>query len=136
MSESEHKIKAKKPRGIGGVLQKQLLPLETNERFTKRFSNLTLKILINAKDTKYAALVTFNNGKILVESIKNKNKKVLKKKVLNWDGMLSTSTPLLLKIATGKLSIMAMAKKIITRKLRIKGIKKLLIMRKIFELLI
>lgn len=133
-TKQNEKAKIKKPKGVGGVLHKMLMPLESNERFIQNYSKFNLKLLINARDTKYAALITINNGKILVESVSNKDKKSLKKKVLKWNGMLATSTTLLLEIAMGKLSIMGMAKKIITRKLKVKGIKNLLIMQKMFAL--
>jgi len=134
MIETEKNEKVKKPRGVGGVLYKILMPLENNERFVQRYSKFDLKLLINAKDTKFAAVVTVNNGKILIESISNKDKKSLKKKVLKWNGMITASLPLFLEIAMGKLSLMGMVKKIITRKMKVRGIKNLLIMKKMFAL--
>ena len=133
--EVKQAVKLKRAKGIGGVLQKQLAPLETNERFLKKYSNLKLIILLNAKDSKYAAVVRFNEGKITVESVSNADEKALKKKVLLWDGMLKTTTPLFLKIAMGELSLIAMTKKIITRKIKAKGIRNLLKLQKIFAYL-
>ncbi len=134
MSKTKQKEKIKKPRGVGGVLYKMLMPLENNERFQQNYSKFNLKLMINAKDTKYAAVVSVNNSKISIESISNKDKKSLKKKVLKWNGMITTTLPLLLDIATGKLSLMGMIWKVITRKIKVRGIKNLLIMKKMFAL--
>ena len=134
MIEMKQNERVKKPRGVGGVLYKMLMPLENNERFQQKYSEFNLKLLINAKDTKYAAVVSVNNAKIVIESISNKDKKSLKKKVLKWNGMITTTLPLLLEIATGKLSLMGMVKKIITRKMKVRGIRNLLIMKKMFAL--
>jgi hypothetical protein len=134
MIETKQKERVKKPRGVGGVLYKMLMPLENNEKFQQKYAKFNLKLLINAKDTKHAAVVSVNNSKILIESISNKDKKSLKKKVLQWNGMITTTLPLLLNIATGKLSLMGMVKKIISRKIKVRGIKNLLIMKKMFAL--
>ena len=134
MIETKQNERVKKPRGVGGVLYKMLMPLEKNERFQQKYDKFDLKLLINAKDTKYAAVVSVNDAKITIESISNKDKKSLKKKVLKWNGMITTTLPLLLEIATGKLSLMGMVKKVITRKMKVRGIKNLLIMKKMFAL--
>ncbi|MFX1273745.1 MAG: hypothetical protein ACFFBP_14325 [Promethearchaeota archaeon] len=133
--ETKQSVKLKRAKGIGGVLQKQLAPLETNEKFLERYSNLKLTLLLNAKDSKYAAVVRFNDGNIMVESVSNADEKALSKKVLFWDGMLKTTTPIFLKIAMGELGLGAMAKKMISRKIKAKGIKNLLKLQKIFALL-
>ena len=62
MSETKQKEKIKKPRGVGGVLYKMLIPLEKNERFQQNYAKFNLKLMINAKDTKYAAVVSVNNS--------------------------------------------------------------------------
>jgi len=134
MSETKQERKVRKPRGVGGVLYTLLMPLETNERFIQRYSKFNLKVLINAKDTKYAAIASINNAKIEIESMSNKDKKSLKKKVLKWNALLVSSTPLLLDIAMGKLSTMGMVKKVMARKMKVRGIKNLLIMKKVFGL--
>jgi len=128
-------IKPKKARGIGGVLQKQLTPLETNKKFLKKYSKLNLTLLLNAKDSKYAAIIRFHDGKIDIESILNSNEEELSKKVLLWDGMLKTTTPIFLKIAMGKIGLFGMGAKMISGKIKAKGIKRLLKLKKIFTLL-
>ena len=133
--EVKQAIKPKRVRGIAGVLQKQLAPLETDKKFLKKYKKLKLTLMLNAKDSKYAAVVRFHEGRIDVESIANSNEKALSKKVLLWDGMLRTTTPLFLKIAMGKLGLVGMAKKMISRKIEAKGIRKLLKLKKIIALL-
>ena len=136
MSEIQQKQKkSKRIRGLGGVVAKQLAPLKTNEIFLRRYSDLQMLVLLNTTDSKYAALVEFNNGDIKVDAIDSTDKKALKKKVLGWDAMLSTSTSLFLKIAMGELGLGALVGKIIRRKVKAKGIKNLIILRKIFALL-
>lgn len=127
-------VKPKKARGIGGVLQKQLSPLETNKKFLKKYSKLNLTLLLNAKDSKYAAIIRFHNGKIDIESILNSNEEELSKKVLLWDGMLKTTTPIFLKIAMGKIGLFGMGAKMVSRKIKAKGIGKLLKLKKMFTL--
>ncbi len=134
MNETKQEEKVKKPKGVAGILYNLLMPLESNERFKERYSKFHLKLLINPKDTKRAVIVAVNDGKILIEAISNKDKKDLKKKALQWNGMITTSIPILLDIAMGKLNLMGMIKKIISRKMKVRGIKNLLIMKKMFAL--
>lgn len=129
------KIKVKRAKGIGGVLQKQMKSLETNEKFLELYSDINLTFLLNATDTSHAAILIIKQGKIFIESINNEDKKSLKKKVLNWDSMLATSTMLFLDIAMGKLSVGKMGKKIVARKMSAKGLKNLMVLKKIFALL-
>ena len=135
MLETRKKVKVERAKGIGGVLQKQLAPLETNEKFRKFYRDFKATYLLNATDSKYAAMVEFNHTNISVESISNVEKKSLTKEVLKWDAMLATSTPLFLKIAMGELGLGAMVGKIVRRKMKVKGLKNLIMLKKIFGLL-
>ncbi len=135
MQEQEKKVRKKRIKGIGGVLEKTIDPLRTSLLFKELYGDLKLKLLLNAIDSKYAAILTFNEGDISIEAISNGDKKALKKKVLGYDGMLATSTPLFLQIAMGQLSMGAMGKKVVARKIKIKGAKNLLTLQKIFALL-
>lgn len=133
--EVKQAVKPKRLRGIAGVLQKQLNPLETNKKFLKKYSKLNLTLLLNAIDSKHAAIIRFHEGRIDIESITNSNEKMLSKKVLLWDGMLQTTTPIFLKIAMGKIGLFGMGAKMISRKIKAKGIRKLLKLKKMFALL-
>ncbi|TXT62861.1 MAG: hypothetical protein BAJALOKI3v1_480004 [Promethearchaeota archaeon] len=127
--------KKKKLRGFAKVISQQLEPLNDNEEFKKKFKDTNLKILLNAVDGRYAALIKIKEGTVEVDGIKNNEKENLTKEALGWDGRLATTTNLFFKIATGELSTISMIGKIITRKIKIKGISKVLALTEIFALL-
>ena len=70
----------KKLRGFAGIVSKQVEPLNENEKFKEKFGETELKILLNAKDGKWAALLIIDNGKVYVEGIKNQPKENINKK--------------------------------------------------------
>ncbi|MHA1803324.1 MAG: hypothetical protein ACTSU4_02190 [Promethearchaeota archaeon] len=127
--------KKKKLRGFASVIAKNLEPLNTNEKFKEQYKDADLKILLNATDGRYAALIKVKNGTVEVEGIKNDNKENLKKEVLGWDGKLETTTELFLKLASGELSTLKMLLKLITRKIKIKGSKYVMELNNLFSLL-
>ena len=131
----EQKTKKKKIRGLGGIVAKQMEPLETNEIFIKKYGTLKMKVLLNAVDSKYAAVVSFDEGKIDIEGIKNTDKKALKKKVLGWNAKLATKTEIFLNLAMGKVGLGKIGRYVITRKLKIKGVKNLLKLMDMFAIL-
>ena len=135
MQEQEKKVKKKRLKGIAGVISKQMAPLNDSALFKELYGDLNVTYLLNANDSKVAALVSFNEGNIEFDSVSNKDKKALKKKVLGWDSKLETSTPIFLQIAMGELSLGGMVKKVIARKIKVKGIKNLLKLQSIFALL-
>ncbi|MFO8018174.1 MAG: hypothetical protein R6U96_06025 [Promethearchaeia archaeon] len=135
MAKEQKEKKKKKLRGFAGVIQKQLSPLNDNEKFQHIFEDEEITYLLNATDGRYAALVTVDHGTITVEGIKNKNKKELKKKVLGWDAKMECPIELFLELAMGKLSTWGMLKKIITRKMKIRGPRKLMKLQKMFALM-
>ena len=118
--------KKKRPRGFANMIYKTLMPLNVNDKFKEKYKDIKSKILLNAVDGKYAALVIIDNGTIDVEGIENKEKSDLKQDVLGWEAKLETSTELFLKLAAGQLGTGASLVKIITRKLKIKGMNKIL----------
>ena len=128
------KVRRKRIKGVGGIIYNLLAPLETNQKFQKKYARSFLRILINAKDTRYAAVLTIDCAKIIVESLTNDNKKILKKKVLNYNAMIKANVPILLDITTGKLGLMGMVMKIITFKMKVKVIRKLLKLKKLFAM--
>ncbi|MHA2280329.1 MAG: hypothetical protein ACXAC5_05720 [Promethearchaeota archaeon] len=126
--------KKKRPRGFAGIVAKQVEPLKENERFKEKFKDIEVKVLLNAKDGKYAALLVIDNGKIYVEGIKNNPKKNLKKKVLGWDGLLKTKTSTFLEILESKnISLGKVIGKILTGRIKIRGIKNVLILLQLFR---
>jgi len=135
MTETELKEK-KKLRGFAGIVAKQVEPLNEMEKFKEDFAETELKILLNAKDGKWAALLVIDKGKIYVEGIKNQPKENIKKKNAGWDGLLETTTPMFLdllgsgdEISTGKV-----VRKILARKIKIRGIKHVLVLLQLFDL--
>jgi len=134
MSEAKAE-KKKKPRGFAGVIYNQLMPLNDIEKFKGKYKETDLKILLNAKDGRHAALIIIDKGTLDVEGIPNKDKDALKKDVLGWEGKLETTTPIFLDLATGKLSTMGVLGKIITRKIKLKGMKKVMVLIDLFTIL-
>ena len=127
--------KKKKLRGFASTVAKLVEPLNENEKFKERFKDTKVKILLNAKDGKYAALLIIDKATIHVEGIENKPKKNLKKKVVGWDGLFQTSTPLFLEILGGdEVSMGKIIRKVLIGKIKIRGIKKVLILLQLFDL--
>ncbi|MEJ2252647.1 MAG: hypothetical protein P8Y70_10760 [Candidatus Lokiarchaeota archaeon] len=131
----EKEEKKKKLRGFAGVISIQMEPLNENEEFKEKFKDEDLKILLNATDGRYAALIKVKNGALEVEGYKNKDRNQLKKEILGWDGKLETTTNLFFKLATDELSLLSIIGKMITRKIKIRGIRKIFVLIKLFDLL-
>ncbi|MHA1913339.1 MAG: hypothetical protein ACW986_12005 [Promethearchaeota archaeon] len=127
--------KKKRIRGFAGIVSKQVQPLNDNEKFKTKFKDTEVKVLLNAKDGKYAALLVIDKGTIYVEGIKNKPKENLKKKVAGWDGLLQMSTESFVKLLeTDELSVGKIVGKILIGKVKIRGIKKVLTLLELFKL--
>lgn len=132
---NETGTEVKKVRGFAGLLNNVLASLNENEKFKKDFSNKNVKILINARNANFAALIIINEGKLIVESIPNKPIDNLKKKKVGWDSYVEMDTQIFLAFAMKRLSLIGMLKKVITRKVKLKGLLKLLVLMKIMKLL-
>ena len=122
-------------RGFAGVVAKQVEPLNENEKFKHVFKDTEVKVLLNAKDGKWAALLIIDKGKIYVEGIKNEPKENIKKKNAGWNGLLQTTTPMFMELlGSDSVSMGKVIRKVITRKIKIKGLKHVLILLKLFDL--
>ncbi|MFX1500817.1 MAG: hypothetical protein ACFFDH_07620 [Promethearchaeota archaeon] len=128
--------KKKKLRGFAGIISKQIEPLNDMEIFREKFKDTNVKVLLNAKDGKWAALLVIDKGKIYVEAIKNEPKKNLKKKNVGWDGFFQTTMPMFLEMFTNRDSFSKgkAIRKILSGKMKIRGIKHVLLLLKLFEL--
>ena len=116
-------------------MAKLVEPLNENEIFKEKFKDTEVKVLLNAKDVKYGALLVIDKGKIFVEGIKNNPKKNLKKKVVGWDGLLQTKTSTFLKILdSDEISLGKIIGKILIGRIKIRGIKNVLILLQLFRL--
>ncbi len=125
----------KKLRGLAGVISKLVEPLSEDQKFKETFSDIEVKVLLNATDGEYAALIVIDKGTIHVEGYKNNPKKNLKKKVIGWDGLLQTTTPIFIKfLRSNEISIKKFIGKVLTRKIKIRGIKNVLMLRKVFRI--
>ena len=126
--------KKKKLKGFAGVVAKQVEPLNSIEKFKEDFKDTELKILLNAKDGKYAALLVIDKGSVYIEGIENKPKENIKKKVVGWDGLLQAKTQIFVDLLGGEdISMGSIVGKILTGKIKIRGIKKVLVLLKLFE---
>jgi len=124
-----------KLRGFAVLINSILTPLNENKKFQDKFGKIDTKILLNASNLNYAALIILNHGFIRIESIPNKPKANLKKQELGWKGYLEMDTQTFLAIAMSRLSLIGVAKKWLTRKVKMRGIRKLLILLKVFRFL-
>ncbi len=127
----EKKIRLK---GFAKVVAKEVEVLNTIEEFKEDFKDSELKILLNAKDGKYAALLVIDKGKVYVEGIENNPKENIKKKNAGWDGLLQTKTEVFVDLlGGGDISMGSIIWKILTFRIKIKGIKNVLTLLKLFE---
>ena len=133
---AEIKTKEDVPRGFAGIIEKTFEPLNSKEKFKRRFETLNVNILLNAINVNYAALIEFSNGYVKVSSIPNKPKEELSKKKIGWDAYLEMDTQTFLALAMKRLSMTGLLKKIVKKEVRIKGMRKLLILPKILSILI
>lgn len=128
-------LQEKKVRGFAGIIEKVLAPLNENKKFKENFSDINVKILLNATNVNFAALIIIKNGTIRVESLLNKPKENLNKEKVGWDAFLQMDTQIFLAFAMKRLSMIGMIKKILERKIKLKGLRKLFILLKVFTIL-
>jgi len=126
--------KKKRLKGFAKVVAKEVEVLNTIEQFKEDFKDSELKILLNAKDGKYAALLVIDKGKVYVEGIENKPKENIKKKNAGWDGLLQAKMQLFVELlGGGDISMGSIIWKILTFRIKIKGIKNVLTLMTLFE---
>ena len=126
--------KKKRLKGFAKVVAKEVEVLNTIEQFKEDFKDSELKILLNAKDGKYAALLVIDKGRVYVESIENEPKENIKKKNAGWDGFLEAKMELFVELlGGGDISMGSIIWKILTFRIKIKGIKNVLTLMKLFE---
>lgn len=132
---SEIQLENKRIRGFAGLIANALLPLNQNKQFKEKFANTNIKILLNAVNVNFAALIIIERGMLKVESIPNKPKQNLKKKNLGWDASLTLNTQTFLALAMERLSMFELGLRILRGKVKVRGIRKLLVLKKILSLL-
>jgi len=124
-----------KIRGFASIINSVLVPLNENNKFQEKFRNTNAKILLNAPNLKFAALITIDHGSVNVKSIPNKPKTNLKKKKIGWNAFLEMDTQTFLVLAINRISMLGVAKLWVTRKIKIRGIRNLLLLLKMLKIL-
>ena len=132
---SETKLEKKRIRGFAGLIASGLLPLNENQKFKEQFANTNMKILLNAVNVNFAALIIIKNGVLSVESIPNKPKEKLKKKKVGWDALLAMDTQTYLALAMNRLPMSKLGLKVLTGKVKVRGLRKLLVLKEILTIL-
>ena len=132
---TETNLEEKRVRGFAGLIASGLLPLNENQKFKEQFANTDIKILLNAINVNFAALIIIKNGILRVESIPNKPKENLKKKNVGWDALMAMDTQTYLALAMNRLPMPKLGIKVLTGKVKVKGFRKLLILKKILTIL-
>ncbi len=132
---SETKLEKKRIRGFAGLIASGLLPLNEKKKFKEQFAKTDIKILLNAINVNFAALIIIKNGVLRVESIPNKPKENLKKKNVGWDALLAMDTQTYLALAMNRLPMSKLGLKVLTGKVKVRGLRKLLILKKMLLLL-
>ena len=122
-------------RGFAGLINSVLIPLNDNRKFQEEFRDKSLKILLNASNLNYAALIIVEHGTLNVKSIPNKPKSNLEKKKIGWNAYLEMDTQIFLALAMNRMSLLGVAKKWLIRKIKMKGIIKLLNLLKMINFL-
>ena len=122
-------------RGFAGLIASGLLPLNEIQKFREEFANTNLKILLNAVNLNFAALIIIQNGILRVKSIPNKPKENLEKKNVGWDALLAMDSQTYLALAMNRLSMGKLALKVLTGKVKVRGPRKLRVLKQILTLL-
>ena len=132
---SESNIVLNEARGFAGLIENVMGPLNDNSEFQEAFKDTQRKILINATNLNYAALIIIDKGSLSVQSVPNKPKSNLKKKIVGWDGYVAMDTQIFLALAMRKISMIKLGLKMLTGKVKMRGIFKLLSMLKLIKIL-
>ena len=132
---TETNLEEKRVRGFAGLIASGLLPLNENQKFKEQFANTDIKILLNAINVNFAALIIIKNGILSVESIPNKPKENLKKKNVGWNALMAMDTQTYLALAMNRLPMPKLGIKVLTGKVKVRGFRKLLILKKMLILL-
>ena len=132
---TEVKEEKKLVRGFAGLIHSVMMPLNEKEKFKEKFANSQVKILINASNLNYAALIIIDKGTVDVESVPNKPKENLKKDITGWDAYLEMNSAIFLAFAMNRLSLPGMGILVLKRKVKLKGLRKLMIMMQMMKIL-
>ena len=132
---AESGAEKEKIKGFAVLISSVLVPLNENNKFQEKFKNTSAKILLNASNLNYAALIVIDEGFVSVKSILNKPRENLKKNKVSWNAFLEMDTQTFLALAMNRISMLGVAKLWLTRKVRIRGIRTLLLLLKMLKML-
>ncbi len=132
---TEIKTEKQEARGFAGLLKNVLMPVNDKEDFKKKFAKTRVKILVNAVNVNYAALINIDSGTVVVTSIPNKPEENLNKEVAGWDAYLGMDSSVFLRFAMKRISLVGMGKLILKGEVKVKGIRKLMYMMKLMKIL-
>ena len=129
------KEEKKMVRGFAGLIYSVMMPLNEKEKFREKFAKTQLKIIINASNLNYAALMIIDKGTVDVQSIPNKPKENLSKDNVGWDAFLEMNAAVFLAFSMKRLSLPGMAKLVLKREVRLKGLRKLMALMQMMKIL-
>ena len=132
---TEVKEEKKMVRGFAGLIYSVMMPLNEKEKFREKFAKTQLKIIINASNLNYAALMIIDKGTVDVQSIPNKPKENLSKDNVGWDAFLEMNAAVFLAFSMKRLSLPGMAKLVLKREVRLKGLRKLMALMQMMKIL-
>ena len=131
---SENEQKKKRLKGFPKIVAKEVEVLNTIDKFKEDYKDKLIKIMLNPKDGKQAALIVIDDGQIYVEGVDNKPKKNIKKKNAKWDGFFQTDTKTFADLlGGGDITVGQIVGKILTFRAKIRGIKNVLTLLKLFD---
>ena len=109
-------------RGFAAIVAQRFKSVNDNEEFKEFSKDISVKLLLNPTDQKFAALISVEKGTLTVEGIRNDDKKALKKKTLGWNGRMATNLQTFMKLAAGQVGLGKLLLKILTRKVKVRGL--------------
>ena len=131
---SETKLKRpERLRGFAATLGNRLKLVKDIDEFKEYSKNISVKLLLNPLDGRYAALITIDKGTLNIEGIRNDDPSNLKKKKLGWNGKMAMKLQLFLQLAAGMISQNKLLKMVATGKIKVRGLIYFVILQKLFS---
>ena len=129
---AQMKEEAKEERcGLAGLLWQQMGKVNQNRKFQEEYADAKMSFLYNLTDQRYSALITIENGTLIVKHVDNEKDNV---KNIEVDGSIACTASLFFDFTGGKISKVGMLLKMLTGKLKVKGAKKMQELAKIMAL--
>ena len=132
---SETEMEKNEVRGFAQLINTVILPLNENEKFKEKFATKQVKIVINARNLRYAALIIIDNGTIRAEGIRNEPKENLDKKIVGWDAYFEMDSAVFLMFAMNRISLLGVMKLVIKKEVTLKGLRKLVYLMQVMKIL-